>query len=161
MLVKTKKDVLIYRKESDAVFEAIKAVRAGKQSNVLYQTLDQYLSLDILTEEKFRAWIKNVPHFVGHLWEEREIYYIARFNEMAFIGANYLNLVDNDGCLSLVDLFMKYATWKDSPSDFGLSEKSLKWLKSNCFQVVFIWIKAAPFLMESDFIKFKKINLTK
>ena len=150
----------IYKKESNFVFDEIRKSKGiDGYSKLLFVAIDKYLSLDISDEDKFRDWIQNVPHFVGHFWEWRTIdEYIERFYEKAFTGANYLNLIDNSGCMSLVDLFQRYATWKDDLSDFGLTKEHLKWLKSNRFQVIFIWIKATPFLLESDFMKFKKMN---
>jgi len=153
-------NMTVYENSSNFVFSEIReSTLIEKPSNLLFIALDEHLALPIGCEEEFKMWVKNVPHFVGHLWEWREIEYIERFNKIAFNVANRLNLSNNDGCKALVSLFLKYATWQDDPSNFSLSEENLIWLKDRRqFQDIFLWIEKAPFLLESDLVAFKKKN---
>jgi len=127
-------------------------LKRGYLVNFSYLVLDEYLGLSKNCKEEFEMWVENVPCFMEFLWQMRELNYIEKFNKMAFDIANKLNIKNNDGCLVLVDLFSKYATWKDNPSDFALTIENLKWLEKDCFQNIFLWIKTAPFLTESDFL---------
>jgi len=145
-----------YVKNSESVINELKR---GYSINFSYIVLDSYLELPKSCKEEFEMWIENVPFFIDFLWQFRELNYIERFNKVAFETAVKLSIFNNEKCQDLVCAFQACATWKDDPSGFGLSEENLVWLKDQTnFQTIFSWIKASPFLMESDFIKFKKIN---
>ncbi len=116
-----------YVKNSESVMEEL---QKGYLTNFAYIVLNTYLNLPKNCKEEFEMWIENVPHFVELLWEQRGLSQIERFNKTAFSAVNTLNLIDNDECMALVSLFLKHATWKDDPSEFGLTEENLAWLKN-------------------------------
>lgn len=106
---------------------------------------------------KHGVWVHSLSHFMKVLWGLRmhswTDYWIKRFNEVAFRGANELH--DPDCSDRLVSDFCSFAKFDDDPADFHLTPENLRWMDLENDAYTRARIEAGRFESEEAFLRWK------
>jgi len=98
-------------------------------------------------------WVHCLSHFIGALWEKRQIKWIKILMATAFRGANELH--STVCCDRLVNNFGKYARFDDDPTDFYCTPENLGWLDWECMDYAKARIEAGKFPDEGAFLNWQ------
>ncbi|MFH1171370.1 MAG: hypothetical protein V1778_02430 [bacterium] len=115
-----------YREAETFVFAVLR--EESSQPELVDHALQVFLNSRRTGWREHGYWVHSLSHFTDILWKRRLDLdaWIARFNEVAFRGANEGDPNCSD---RLVDDFASFARWDEDPAHFHLTMDNLRWMK--------------------------------